>query len=76
MRVPATTDKIRALRCGSSGRAEGWSVMVSVLLEGRGVVGDDRRRLDHRVLRHGRESVWGGDGLAKVQKTAAESNDQ
>jgi hypothetical protein len=42
--------------------------MVSVLLEGRVVVGDDRRRLGHRVLRHGRESVWGGDDLAKVQK--------
>jgi hypothetical protein len=33
-----------------------WSVMVSVLLGGRGVVGDDRRRLDHRVLRNGKES--------------------
>jgi hypothetical protein len=49
--VPATTDRIRDLRWDSSGRAEGWSVMVGVLLDGRGVVVDDGRRLGHRVLR-------------------------
>ena len=56
MRVPATTDRIRDLRWDSSGRAEGWSVMMGVLVDGRGIVGDDRRRLGHRVSRKCRES--------------------